>query len=177
MIRETMLRPSPMRIERQGLETLFEPVFQIPPAPETKPHAAAGGADRGSQSLRNGAASSNRAAAPHAEQKRSVAFMFPPQAQQFGVTPGEFSLCVIKQKVAMTAVHHDNIARGIEATAPEFPSGPFKGVARQSSRRNDRRAHRDLKAVGDGYQCLRTTCDLPLRDRNAQTRNTVSISV
>ena len=25
-------------------------------------------------------------------------------------------------------------------------------------------------AVGDGYQCLRTTCGLPLRDRNAQTR-------
>src|SRR5882724_6310407 len=35
-----------------------------------------------------------------------------------------------EDKIAMPTIHDDQVAFSIESRAPQFPSGPFKGVAR-----------------------------------------------
>ncbi|MGZ4847869.1 MAG: hypothetical protein ACXV3E_08825, partial [Halobacteriota archaeon] len=71
-----------------------------------------------------------------------------------------------KHKVAVTAVDHDDVALSIEATAPQFSGGPFEDVARQPSRSDYGRAHRNLEAISDRYQGLGSTGSLSLNDRN-----------
>src|SRR5215469_6167221 len=67
-----------------------------------------------------------------------------------------------EDKIAVAAVDYDEVAFGIESRAPKLSGGPFKGVAGQSARVDDRRAHRDIEAVGDGDQRLCRAADVTL---------------